>query len=118
MERAPSRIPEATERDRETSVAGMVESIIGCKWSVHLLLLLGSEDRRPSALLRASPGLSAKVMYQRLEKLVRYGIVSRQSCGERPPFEVHYSLTPFGRRFLRVIEVVQQLQAEVDRAKC
>lgn len=92
----------------------MVESIIGCKWSVRLLGLLADGSARPSALLRACPGLSAKVMNERLRKMRRFGIVRRTVFGEKPPVEVEYELTPFGRRFMAIIEGVRRLQEAVD----
>ena len=96
-------------------VAAMVESIVGCKWSVRLLQLCAEGQRRPSALLRACPGLSAKVMNERLQKMLRFGIVDRTVQGDKPPLEVDYALTPFGRRFLRIIDEVRELQDAVDR---
>jgi DNA-binding HxlR family transcriptional regulator len=96
-------------------VAAMVENIVGCKWSVRLLQLCAEGHTRPSALLRACPGLSAKVMNERLRKMVRFGIVRRSVQGEKPPIEVEYLLTPFGRRFLGIIDEVRRLQDAVDR---
>jgi DNA-binding HxlR family transcriptional regulator len=104
-----------TANDRAIPVAAMVESIIGCKWSLGILGLLAARGHRPSALLRASPGLSAKVMNERLQKMMRFGIVNRTVFGEKPPVEVEYMLTPFGRRFMRIIEEVYRLQESVDR---
>jgi DNA-binding HxlR family transcriptional regulator len=95
-------------------VASMVESIVGCKWSVGLLRLLADGCSRPSAILRASTGLSAKVMNERLRKMLRFGIVSRTVFGDKPPVEVDYVLTPFGRRFIGIIEEVRRLQEAVD----
>jgi DNA-binding HxlR family transcriptional regulator len=95
-------------------VASMVESIVGCKWSVGLLRLLADGCNRPSALLRASTGLSAKVMNERLRKMLRFGIVRRTVIGDKPPVEVEYVLTPFGRRFMGIIEEVRRLQEEVE----
>jgi DNA-binding HxlR family transcriptional regulator len=95
-------------------VAAMVESIIGCKWSVLLLGLLADGCARPSALLRACPGLSAKVMNERLQKMIRFGIARRTVFGEKPPVEVEYALTPFGRRFIGILEEVRRLQDAVD----
>ncbi|HXH25665.1 MAG TPA: helix-turn-helix domain-containing protein [Vicinamibacterales bacterium] len=95
-------------------VASMVESIVGCKWSVRLLQLCADGHRRPSALLRACPGLSAKVMNERLRKMIRFGILERTVCGDKPPLEVEYRLTPFGRRFLRILDEVRRLQEDVD----
>ena len=98
-------------------VAAMVESIVGCKWSLRLLDQFAEDRGRPSELLRACPSLSAKVMNERLRKMQRFGIVERTVCGDRPPLEVQYLLTPFGRRFLGILDAVRQLQAAVDDAQ-
>ncbi len=105
----------ASTDDRPIPVAAMVESIIGCKWSLGILGLLAAGCHRPSALLRASPGLSAKVMNERLQKMMRFGIVNRTVFGAKPPVEVEYLLTPLGQRFMRIIEEVRRLQEAVDR---
>lgn len=106
----------AGAKDREpVPVAAMVESIIGCKWSVQLLGLLADGCVRPSAILRASPGLSTKVMNERLRKMLRFGIARRTVFGEKPPLEVEYTLTPFGLRFMGIIEEVRRLQETVDQ---
>jgi len=96
-------------------VASMVESIVGCKWSLRLLQLCADGHRRPSAFLRACPGLSAKVMNERLRKMTCFGIVQRTVFGEKPPVEVEYRLTPFGLRFMGILEEVRRLQDAVDR---
>jgi DNA-binding HxlR family transcriptional regulator len=95
-------------------VASMVENIVGCKWSLRLLQLCADGQRRPSAFLRACPGLSAKVMNERWQKMLRFGIVRRTVFGEKPPVEVEYLLTPFGRRFLGILDEVRRLQQAVD----
>ncbi|MBM3789530.1 MAG: helix-turn-helix transcriptional regulator [Acidobacteria bacterium] len=105
----------ATHDAKAIPVASMVESIVGCKWSVGLLRLLADGCSRPSAILRASTGLSAKVMNERLRKMLRFGIVSRTVFGDKPPVEVEYVLTPFGRRFIGIIDEVRRLQEAVDR---
>jgi DNA-binding HxlR family transcriptional regulator len=99
------------------SVASMVESIVGCKWSVRLLQLCADGHRRPSMFLRACPGLSAKVMNERLRKMIRFGILQRTVLGEKPPVEVEYHLTPFGLRFMRIIAEVRRLQEAVDQGQ-
>lgn len=99
---------------QKPSVAAMVESIVGCKWSVRLLDLLASGVQRPSALLRSCPGLSAKVMNERLRKMLRFDIVRRKVFGEKPPVEVEYQLTEFGLRFIRILDEVRKLQDAVN----
>lgn len=95
-------------------VAAMVESIVGCKWSIRLLQLCADGQSQPSALLRACPGLSAKVMNERLRKMLRFGIARRIVSGEKPPIKVEYRLTLFGRRFLMILDEVRRLQEAVD----
>jgi DNA-binding HxlR family transcriptional regulator len=96
-------------------VAAMVESIVGCKWSVRLLQLCGDGRARPSALLRACPGLSAKVMNERMRKMIRVGIIQRSVFGDKPPLEVEYRLTSFGQRFIAILDEVRRLQDDVDQ---
>ena len=104
----------STRTETAVSVAEMVENIVGCKWSVQVLRVLSEGHNRPSAIQRACPGLSAKVMNERLQKMLRYGIVQRQVRGEKPPLEVEYLLTAFGLRFIGIIDEVRRLQEDVD----
>ncbi|AGG89597.1 winged helix-turn-helix transcriptional regulator [Rhodanobacter denitrificans] len=114
-EPATSRRPDtANAAPAPVPVASMVESIVGCKWSIRLLQLCAEGNHRPSALLRACTGLSAKVMNERLRKMTRFGIMHRTVHGEKPPVEVEYRLTPFGRRFMGILEEVQRLQQAVE----
>lgn len=94
---APGSTPEPASSG-PVEVAAMVENIIGCKWSVRLLQLCAEGKRRPSLILRACPGLSAKVMNERLHKMIRFGILQRTVFGEKPPVEVEYRLTNLGNR--------------------
>lgn len=99
---------------RPKSVAAMVEDVVGCKWSLQVLGLIASGTHRPSALMRARPGLSAKVLNERLRKFMRLRIVDRTVHGVKPPIEVEYRLTPLGRRFMRIIDEIERLQCELD----
>lgn len=111
---AAPRVPGDTTAVPAVPVAAMVEEVVGCKWSMRLLGLIGEGCSRPSALLRASPGLSAKVMNERLAKMLRFGILHRTVIGSKPPLEVEYALTSLGQRFTRIIDEVRRLQAAVD----
>lgn len=53
-------------------------------------------------------------MNERLRKMIRFGIVQRSVFGEKPPVEVEYVLTPFGSRFMSILDEVQRLQEAVD----
>jgi DNA-binding HxlR family transcriptional regulator len=103
--------------DATVSVAAMVESIVGCKWSMSLLGLMASGVQRPSSFLRECTGLSSKVMNERLRKMVRFGLITRTVRGEKPPLEVRYTLTSFGTQFVGVLEEIQRLQEQLDDHK-
>jgi DNA-binding HxlR family transcriptional regulator len=94
------------------SVHQMVESIIGCKWSLTVLSLVRKGVRRPGEMEHAINGLSGKVLNERLTKLVRFGILEKESFAEVPP-RVEYRLTSFGERFGKLIDEVDQLQSSL-----
>jgi DNA-binding HxlR family transcriptional regulator len=93
-------------------VAGMVEDIVGCKWSLTVLDLVSRGVCRPGAMQRSVSGLTPKVLNERLRKLTRFGILDRQVFAEVPP-RVEYRLTPFGQRFGRVLEQIAALEREL-----
>lgn len=107
--------PAPRRESRGVSVAGMVENVLGCKWTVRLLGLIAGGCHRPSALLRNCPGLSAKVLNQRLRRLVRFGIITRVVHGDTPPVRVEYRLTAFGEGFVSVLDSVRQLQEALEQ---
>ena len=87
----------------------MVESIIGCKWSLTVLSLVRKGVCRPGEMEHAIDGLSGKVLNERLSKLVRFGILEKSSFAEVPP-RVEYRMTAFGNKFIKLIDDVDQLQ--------
>lgn len=93
--------------------ARLVEDVIGCKWSLAVLAAVRSGVQRPGAMEHAIDGLSKKVLNERLSKLVRLGILSKQSYAELPP-RVEYSLTPTGRKFCELLDGIEALQREID----
>lgn len=101
-------------RPARPSVAGMVENVVGCKWSLTVLGLVAAGVRRPGAMERAVDGLSAKVLNERLRKLTAYGVLEKAVYPESPP-RVEYRLTDFGREFSNLIEEVQRLQQALER---
>ncbi|MCS7224117.1 MAG: winged helix-turn-helix transcriptional regulator [Armatimonadetes bacterium] len=74
-----------------------VDEVLRCKWSVLVLALLGEGKRRPSQILKSCPGLTAKVLGERLKKLQILGLVQREPSDGFPKKTI-YRLTPHGRR--------------------
>ena len=98
------------------AVSAMVEDIVGCKWSLSVLKLIRDGIIRPGAMQRAVPGLSTKVLNERLRKLLRYGIVEKRVFAEVPP-RVEYRLTKYGRKFDALIENIGTLQDWVPQRR-
>jgi DNA-binding HxlR family transcriptional regulator len=94
------------------TVARMMEDIVGCKWSLCVLGLVRKGIQRPGAMEHAIDGLSRKVLSERLEKLVRFGILAKASYPEIPP-RVEYTLTPFGEKFAKILDELEKLQNEL-----
>src|SRR5690606_9951371 len=94
-----------------TPVTRMVEDVVGCKWSMTVLSLIAAGVTRPGAMQRQVQGLTAKVLNERLRKLMRCGVVGREVFAEVPP-HVEYRLTDFGRRFNAIIEQIAALESE------
>src|SRR5215510_3946763 len=98
---------------RSRHVEILLEEVIGCRWTISVLGAVAKGISRPGALERHIDGISAKVLGDRLRHFTRAGIFERRQFPEIPP-RVEYRLTPFGKKFLRLLKEVEKLQAELD----
>jgi len=105
-----------TPNSKVTHVGQMVESIIGCKWSLSVLRLLRTGVNRPGEMQRQVEGLTTKVLNERLVKLNRFGIISKEIFPESPP-RVEYHFTDFGKQFLEIVDVVERVQHTLDMGR-
>jgi DNA-binding HxlR family transcriptional regulator len=69
---------------------------------------------RPGAMVRATDGLTTKVLNERLEKMLRFGIFSRRAYPVVPP-RVEYAQTPLGDRFVEILDAVERLKQDAVR---
>lgn len=91
----------------------LLEDVIGCRWTISVLRAVGSGVTRPGAIERHIEGISPKVLSDRLRNFTRVGIFERVQFPEIPP-RVEYRFTAFGRKFLRLLKAVEQLQEELN----
>jgi DNA-binding HxlR family transcriptional regulator len=96
------------------NVAECVEAVFGCKWSIRILELIRSGICRPGEIERSLSGLTTKVQHHYLRRMVSLGILQRDVFAEVPP-RVEYRLTPFGQRFVPILNQISQLQIELER---
>lgn len=95
-------------------VSAMVETIVGCKWSLTVYQLLANDINRPGEMVKSVEGLSTKVLNQCLRKNMEFGILEKISYPEIPP-RVEYEVTAFGERFMGILDDLQNLQLEIDQ---
>ncbi len=72
---------------------------LGDKWSTLLITVLSGGPQRFSAIRRAVPDISQRMLTQTLRTLERDGLVLRQVFPTKPP-SVEYRLSPLGESFL------------------
>jgi len=92
--------------------ARMVEAIYGCKWSLTVCNLLANQINRPGEMVRSVEELSTKVLNECLKRNVEFGILARVAFPEVPP-RVEYKVTPFGNKFIRILDELEKLQCEI-----
>lgn len=102
-------------RVRQTPVTALLEDVLGCKWSWSVLQVVHAGTVRPGQIERAIPGISTKVLNERLKKLVANGVLEKAEFAEAMP-HVEYAFTALGRKFLDVLERLDALERERAQA--
>jgi len=85
-----------------------LEDVIGCKWSTAVLGAIQRGVNRPGKLERFIPGISTKVLNERLRKLLNYGLITKEDHSDQV-LHVEYQLTPVGTRLANIIEQLHAL---------
>lgn len=85
-----------------------LEDVVGCKWSAAVLAAIGRGVIRPGQLERFIPGISTKVLNERLRKLLDYGLISRNEFPGKI-LRVEYGLTLTGRELSGIIDRIRDL---------
>jgi DNA-binding HxlR family transcriptional regulator len=92
LKRRLNHVPPPPER---CALALCLHYISGA-WTANVLWYLGHQPRRFTELKADLPGVSSKVLTQRLRRLERDGLVQRNALHTSPP-SVEYALTELGR---------------------
>lgn len=97
--------PEST-LNQECPVRDVLDRI-GDKWSTLILGTLANGPHRFSAVQRAVPDISKRMLTQTLRNLERDGLIARTVFPTKPP-SVEYCLTPLGKTILEPLNVLVQ----------
>lgn len=87
---------------------GECMTFLGMAWTPNVIWYLSACARRFSELRHDIPGVSAKVLTQRLREMEERGVLIRRVMPTSPP-SVEYELTDLGREFLPVIESIMMM---------
>ncbi len=94
-------------------VYACLTDILKCKWTLEILDAISRGICRPGQLERALPGLTPKVLQERVRKLERYGILQRIAYPTIPP-HVEYRFTPRGERLAELLHTIRQFAEQWD----
>lgn len=96
---------------RERTVYRSLEDVIGCKWSAAVVAAIARGVQRPGELERFIPGISAKVLNERLRKLLDYNLITRTEHAGLPA-RVDYELTATGEKLAAIIDQLRELNED------
>ena len=82
-----------------------VLDVVGDKWTTLILMALAAGPLRFSAVRRAVPDISKRMLTQTLRSLERDGMISRHVFATKPP-SVEYRLSPLGESLLESMSVL------------
>lgn len=87
---------------------------LGHRWTALILWHLQAASMRHKALMACLPGITAKMLSERLGGLARRGLV-RRTRGDGPDPAVAYELTPKARRLMPLLDRIE-LWSRADAA--
>lgn len=96
---------------RERTAYHRLEDIIGCKWSTGVVAAIGEGILRPGELERYIPGISKKILNERLRKLRDFGVIERHEFPGNIA-HVEYRLTATGTKLLALLKQIHDLNQD------
>lgn len=90
---------------------------IGGKWKAAILIHLITK-KRYSELRRLISTITERTLSLQLKELEQDGLITRTVNGTKPPLQVDYELTDFGRTLIPVLETISNWgKAAVEKRK-
>lgn len=98
----------------ENCPVAKVQKIIHGKWTMVIVYFLSKETLRFGELSRKMPAVTQANLTKELRMLEAYGMIHREVYREVPP-KVEYSLTEIGRKFLPVLDALEEWALEYEK---
>ena len=84
---------------------GACMELLGGAWTTNVVWQLSGGPRRFGELMKDIPGISPKVLTERLRALEEKGVVTREVMATSPP-SVEYALSDVGQELVPVIDSI------------
>lgn len=88
-----------------------VQRIVHGKWAMVIIYFLSQGTLRFGELSKKLPDITRANLTKELRSLEEYELVNRKVYPEVPP-KVEYSLTDIGRKFIPVLEALEEFAIE------
>ena len=98
----------------ERACVATAAQIISAKWTPQLIYAMANGVNRFCELQKEVGGINPRTLSARLDELEQTGIVKKMMFAEVPP-RVEYRLTPFGERFVPLLDQIERFQNELAR---
>ncbi len=107
MPKRPASAPDTQSNCNDNCPVRRTAQIIDGKWTTQIVRDLLPGKKRYSELLAGLPGISPKILAQRLRMLEDEGLITKTTYAEVPP-RTEYALTPLGLQLKGVIWAMSQ----------
>jgi DNA-binding HxlR family transcriptional regulator len=94
--------------------SAITENLLKRRWSIVILRHFDGGLKEPEQILKLEEDLSPGVMNERLRTLLRYCLLAKYPRASRSR-SAEYRLTAKGRRILRMLELINQLDRFSDQ---
>lgn len=114
-----THLPEDTYSPEEAYIPSPVErasDVVSGRWSMLIISELLTGEKRYTALKKAMPKVSPKMLSQRLKMLEEEGLLTRRLTASVPP-RTDYRLTTKGRQLAPVVEAMHAYGAALLKAE-
>jgi DNA-binding HxlR family transcriptional regulator len=104
---------------------------IGKRWTIPILLEIykgEDEAKRYSRIKSSIPGITPKILSERLKELEKEGLIDKHTDASAVPIKCEYRLTDSGREFIKIIrdlkawalkwKIKNRLCSETDCQEC
>jgi DNA-binding HxlR family transcriptional regulator len=85
--------------------------LLGKRWTALILDVIANRPARFCEIQRAIPGLSDRLLTERLRELAAHGLVDREPADGK----VVYDLTPMGRRLVPAFNEIRGWALQLER---